>query len=134
MKRSQMIDEVIDSYAQNKERLDALDTVCKVQNAEIKAFLGDEKSYSTDNYKVSKSVQNRDTMDEELLCAKLSNFTECYDLGIIKVQEYVDMSALEDALYKKQLTPEMIEAIEKCRKHKEVVTLRVSKIKKEEEE
>jgi len=134
MKRSQMIDEVIDSYAQNKERLDALDTVCKVQNAEIKAFLGDEKSYSTDNYKVSKSVQNRDTMDEELLCAKLSNFAECYDLGIIKVQEYVDMSALEDALYKKQLTPEMIEVIEKCRKHKEVVTLRVSKIKKEEEE
>jgi hypothetical protein len=129
-----MIDEVIDSYAQNKERLDALDTVCKVQNAEIKAFLGDEKSYSTDNYKVSKSVQNRDTMDEELLCAKLSNFAECYDLGIIKVQEYVDMSALEDALYKKQLTPEMIEIIEKCRKHKEVVTLRVSKIKKEEEE
>lgn len=133
MKRNKNLDTIIDEYAQNKEQLDILDTVCKTQNAEIKAMLGNEKSYSTDNYKVSKSVQNRDTMDEELLCAKLSNFTECYDLGIIKVQEYVDMQALEDALYKKQLTKKMIEIIEKCRNHKEVVTLRVSKIKKEEE-
>ena len=133
MKRNKNLDTIIDEYAQNKEQLDILDTVCKTQNAEIKAMLGNEKSYSTDNYKVSKSIQNRDTMDEELLCAKLSNFTECYDLGIIKVQEYVDMQALEDALYKKQLTKEMIEVIEKCRNHKEVVTLRVSKIKKEEE-
>lgn len=133
MKRNKNLDTIIDEYAQNKEQLDILDTVCKTQNAKIKDMLGNEKSYSTDNYKVSKSVQNRDTMDEELLCAKLSNFTECYDLGIIKVQEYVDMQALEDALYKKQLTKEMIEVIEKCRNHKEVVTLRVSKIKKEEE-
>jgi len=127
------LDKLIPEYAQNKEQLDILDTVCKTQNAEIKSLMGDSKTYEAGDYKVSKSIQNRDTMDEDLLCAKLSNYSELYDIGVIKVKEYVDITALEDAIYKKQLTPEMLADIEKCRKHKEVVTLRVSKIKKEKE-
>ena len=127
------LDELIPAYAQNKEQLDILDSVCKEQNAEIKSLMGDSKTYEAGDYKVSKSIQNRDTMDEDMLCAKLSNYSELYDIGVIKVKEYVDITALEDAIYKKQLTPEMLADIEKCRKHKEVVTLRISKIKKEKE-
>ena len=128
------LDELVPSYAQNKEQLDYIKSICDDENKQIKKLMGDTTSYEAGGYKVTKSVQNRDSMDEELLCAKLSSFSEMYDLGIIKVQEYVDMSALEDAMYKKLLTPEMIDVINKCRTHKEIVTLRVSKVKKEVEE
>ena len=127
------LDELIPSYAKNKEQLDYIKSVCDDENKQIKDLLGDKKSYEAGGYKVTKSVQNRDTMDEELLCVKLSEFNLMYELGIIKVQEYVDMSALEDAMYKKLLTSDIISVIEKCRKHKEVVTLRVSKVKEKEE-
>ena len=134
VKEVNTLDILIPAYAEHKAQLDEIDTVCKAENKQIKELLGDRKSYETEDYKVSKSVQSRDTMDEDALAIRLADFPIAYELGIIKVKEYVDMSALEDAMYKKQLTPEMIQAIEKCRSHKEVVTLRLSKVKKEVEE
>lgn len=122
------LDELIPSYGENKERLDTLKGICDEENKEIKRLLGENKKYEAGGWKVSKSIQNRDSVDEDLLCAKLSNFPEMYELGVIKVKEYVDMSALEDAIYKKQVTQPMIEAIEKCRQHREVVTLRISRV------
>lgn len=130
---SSTLDELIPAYAQNKERLDVLDKVCKDENAEIKRLLGNKTTYEAGGYKVTKSVQNRDKMDEELLCAKLSAFSKAYDLGLIKIQEYVDMDALENAMYWNQLDKEMLAVIEKCREKKEVVTLRVTKVKEVDE-
>jgi hypothetical protein len=128
------LDELIPVYGSNKEKLDELDKVCKEENKQIKELLGDKSSHEADGWKVVKSVQNRDKMDEDLLCAKLSAFPEMYEAGIIKVQEYVDMTALEDAMYKNQLSKKMLEAVESCREHKEVVTLRVSRVKERDEE
>ena len=126
------LDELIPAYGDNKEKLDALDKVCKEENKQIKELLGDKTNYEANGWKVTKSVQNRDKIDEELLCVKLAEFPEMYEAGIIKVQEYVDMDALENAMYKNQLSKKMLEAIESCREHKEVVTLRVSRVKKGE--
>ena len=126
------LDTLIPAYGDNKEKLDALDKVCKEENKQIKELLGDETNYETNGWKVTKSVQNRDKIDEELLCVKLAKFPEMYEAGIIKVQEYVDMQALEDAMYKNQLSKEHIDIIQSCREHKEVVTLRVSRVKKGE--
>lgn len=126
------LDELIPSYGDNKERLDVLDKICKEENKQIKELLGDKTNYETSGWKVTKSVQNRDKIDEDLLCVKLSDFPEMYELGIIKVQEYVDMTALEDAMYKGQLNKKMLEVVEKCREHKEVVTLRISRVKEKE--
>ena len=128
------LDELIPVYGDNKEQLDALDKICKDENKQIKELLGDKTSYETGGWKVTKSVQNRDKIDEELLCVKLSEFPEMYEAGIIKVQEYVDMDALENAMYKNQLSKKMLEAVEKCREHKEVVTLRISRVKKGDDE
>jgi len=126
------LDELIPAYGDNKERLDVLDKICKEENKQIKELLGDKTNYEASGWKVTKSVQNRDKIDEELLCVKLSDFPEMYELGIIKVQEYVDMTALEDAMYKGQLNKKMLAVVEKCREHKEVVTLRISRVKEEE--
>ena len=131
-KATPTLDELIPAYGDNKERLDVLDKICKEENKQIKELLGDKTNYETSGWKVTKSVQNRDKIDEDLLCVKLSDFPEMYELGIIKVQEYVDMTALEDAMYKGQLNKKMIEVVEKCREHKEVVTLRISRVKEEE--
>ena len=126
------LDELIPTYGDNKERLDVLDKICKEENKQIKELLGDKTNYETSGWKVTKSVQNRDKIDEDLLCVKLSDFPEMYELGVIKVQEYVDMTALEDAMYKGQLNKKMLEVVEKCREHKEVVTLRISRVKEKE--
>ena len=131
-KATPTLDELIPAYGDNKERLDVLDKICKEENKQIKELLGDKTNYETSGWKVTKSVQNRDKIDEDLLCVKLSDFPEMYELGIIKVQEYVDMTALEDAMYKGQLNKKMLEVVEKCREHKEVVTLRISRVKEEE--
>jgi len=125
------LNELIPSYAENKEKLDAIDKVCKSKNAEIKKIMAKDHEYSVGDYTAKIIIKNKDTIDEELLCVKLSMFQEMYDLGIIKVQEYVDMQALEDAMYKKELTAEMLKEVEKCRNHKEVVELRVTKKKAE---
>lgn len=127
------LDELVPAYAENKERFDVLDKICKEENKEIKRLLGDKTSHEAGGYKVTKSVQHRDKMDEELLCAKLSAFPEAYDLGLIKIQEYVDMDALESAMYKNQLSKGMLAVVESCREKKEVVTLRVTKVKEVEE-
>lgn len=131
-KAGSTLDELIPAYGDNKERLDVLDKICKEENKQIKELLGDKTNYETSGWKVTKSVQNRDKIDEDLLCVKLSDFPEMYELGIIKVQEYVDMTALEDAMYKGQLNKKMLEVVEKCREHKEVVTLRISRVKEKE--
>ena len=105
----------------------------KDENKKIKELLGDKDHYKTSGWKVTKSVQDRSKMDEDLLYAKLSAFPEMYESGIIKVQEYVDVQALEDAMYKNQLSKKMLEEVNKCVEHKEVVTLRVSRIKESDE-
>ena len=131
-KATPTLDELIPVYGDNKERLDVLDKICKEENKQIKELLGDKTNYETSGWKVTKSVQNRDKIDEDLLCVKLSDFPEMYELGVIKVQEYVDMDALEDAMYKGQLNKKMLAVVEKCREHKEVVTLRISRVEEEE--
>ena len=127
------LDELVPSYGEHKESLDVLDKIVKDENKKIKELLGDKDHYKTSGWKVTKSVQNRDKMDEDLLCAKLSAFPEMYEAGIIRVQECVDMQALEDAMYKNQLSKKMLEAVESCREHKEVVTLRVTRVKESDE-
>ena len=127
------LDELVPSYGEHKESLDALDKVVKDENKKIKELLGDDNETERPQWKVTKSVQDRSKMDEDLLYAKLSAFPEMYEAGIIKVQEYVDVQALEDAMYKNQLSKKMLEEVNKCVEHKEVVTLRVSRIKESDD-
>jgi hypothetical protein len=45
----------------------------------------------------------------------------------IKTREYIDMEALENAIYQKELTPSVLADMDKCREVTTVVTLRCKK-------
>ena len=121
------LETLIPQYAEHKSDLDALDKVCKAENAEIKKIIG-EGTKEVAGYKATVSISQRESVDEELMLAKLAQYDIAYDLHIIKTKEYIDTDALEKAIYQKQLTQEILSDIDSCRKSTTVTTLRVTKM------
>ena len=134
-KESKSLDKLIPQFAEHKADADALKKICDTENAEIKKLMGNKNgTYEAGGYKASISVTDIETVDEELLCTKLAKHEDAYTLGIIKVKEYVDSKALESAIYKKELSAEILKDIDSCRSSKPRVTLRVTKIKEGEDD
>lgn len=130
------LDELVPRYGDEKTEMDRYKKLCDADNAEIKSIMSDLaiQHYTAGNYKVVRSVQERESMDEELLLSLLKDFPEVQIHNIIKTKEYVDFDALEAALYKDALPKEILLAIDKARTVKFVTTLKVSKVKKKETE
>lgn len=130
------LDELVPRYGDEKTEMDRYKKLCDADNAEIKSIMSDLaiQHYTAGNYKVTRSVQERESMDEELLLSLLKDFPEVQIHNIIKTKEYVDFDALEAALYKDALPKEILLAIDKARTIKYVTTLKVSKIKKKASE
>lgn len=130
------LDELVPRYGDEKTEMDRYKKLCDADNAEIKSIMSDLaiQHYTAGNYKVVRSVQERESMDEELLLSLLKDFPEVQIHNIIKTKEYVDFDALEAALYKDALPKEILLAIDKARTIKYVTTLKVSKIKKKASE
>lgn len=124
------LDTLIPQYAENKQLLDDYKKICEKENSEIKELIK-EGSYETNGYKATVTVQHRESFNEDKLLDVLQKDRIYRDLGIIKTKEYVDMDALESVIYRKMLSGKQLMDIDKCRNSKEVVTLKVSRIKKE---
>ena len=122
------LDSLIPRYAENKAMLDDYKKICDEENKKIKELM-DEGSYEANGYKATKSVQVRETMNEDKLLDVLQNISGSYENGLIKTKEYVDMDVLESMLYKGKIPKDILMQIDKCRETKEVVTLRISKVK-----
>lgn len=133
------LDELIPTYAENKAMLDDYKKICDSENKQIKELMS-EGSYEVGGYKATKSVSTRDDIKEDKILAKLSDdMRECFEVNnIIKTREYIDMDNLESLLYSlnnkkdiesKKIKDELIELLDNCTERKDVVTLRVSKIK-----
>lgn len=133
------LDELIPTYAENKAMLDDYKKICDSENKQIKELMN-EGSYEVGGYKATKSVSTRDDIKEDKILAKLSDdMRECFEVNnIIKTKEYIDMDNLESLLYSlnnkkdiesKKIKDELIELLDSCTERKDVVTLRVSKIK-----
>ena len=128
-KKAVSLDTLIPQYAENKAMLDDYKKICDTENKQIKDIM-DEGSYEAGGYKATKSVQVRESMNEDKLLDVMRNHREVAELnGIIKIKEYIDMDMLESAIYNKQIDKDMLMEIDKCRETKEVVTLRISKVK-----
>lgn len=129
MKEEQTLDALIPQYALNKNELDSYKKICDKENLMIKEMmysLGvDEKEAG--GYIAKRIVQKRENMNEELLLeiAHQHSIPE-----IIKTKEYIDYDVLEDAIYNGKISKDVIVEINKAREIKEVITLKVSKIKK----
>lgn len=128
------LDELVPRYGEEKSVMDRYKKLCDADNAEIKTIMTDLalQHYTAGDYKVVRAVQERESIDEDLLLTLLQNNPEpeIRLSGIIKTKEYVDFEALEMAIYKERLPKSVLLEIDKARTVKPVVTLRISKIKK----
>lgn len=129
------LDELVPRYGDEKTEMDRYKKLCDADNAEIKSIMSDLalQHYTAGKYKVTRSVQERESVDEDLLLSLLKPFPEVQVHSIIKTKEYVDFDALEAALYKEALPKEVLLEIDKARTVKLVTTLKVSKVKKKKE-
>lgn len=127
------LDTLIPRYASNKAELDNYKKICDRENAEIKAVMKDfvVQTYEAGGYRASYSVSQRESMNEEMLL----EIAHKYDISeIVKTREYIDFDALESAIYNGRISQEVLLEMDKAKEVKEVVTLRVTKSRKKENE
>lgn len=134
------LERLIPQYAQNKLELDSYKKLCDRENAKIKSIMKDFslQRYEAGGYKATYTLQQRESMSEDIL---LSLFTSvpgfvgiANECGIVKTKEYIDFDALEKSIYDGKFSDEMILELQKAKNVKEVVTLKVTKIKEKKDE
>ena len=124
-----ILDAVIPVYAENKMELDSYKKLVDRDNSLIKELMQEadltEKQVGGWVAKLTKS--NRESFNEDKLLeiAHNNNLDE-----IIKTKEYIDMDLLEDAIYNGKISEDILLEMGKAKEVKEVVTLKVSKVKK----
>lgn len=118
--------ELIPAYEKSKSIMDFYKKDSEELGNKIKNIMVAEKleNYTVGNLKASVKVSERNSFNEEALIAKLK---ELKIRGIIKKKEYVDMDALESAIYHEKINP--LE-LANCQIKKEIISLRLSTIKK----
>lgn len=119
------LQELIPHYQLNKSEMDSYKKIVDKDNKEIKEIMLSSQlsEFIVGNIKATCSVSVREDFIEEALIEKLKDMKV---KGVIKKKEYVDMDALENAIYNGELNAA---ALASCQEKKEVVTLRVTKIK-----
>lgn len=120
--QEQMLEEGIERFYGNKTEADSWKKLADKDNKLIKELMEDLKftDFEYKGIKAKRSVSERISFIDDALIEKLKelNMTD-----LIKTKEFVDLGALETAIYKGDLDPkELI----KCQEVKEVVTLRVT--------
>ena len=123
------LDELIPKYALNKSEFDSYKKLCDAENAQIKEIMLSEniEEATSGGYTAKVVVQNRESMNEE----KLLEIAHHHGISeIIKTKEYIDFDALENAIYKGLIKQEIILEMDNAKEVKEVVTLRITKVKK----
>lgn len=120
------LDDMINSYAQNKESLDNYKNLCDEQNNWIKEMFAkaDIDEYTTLKGLTAKvSISKKENFIDNLLINKLK---ELGALSAIKTIEVVDYDELENLIYNNKLDASQLND---CKTVKEIATLRVSKKK-----
>lgn len=125
------LDELIPQYALNKSEMDSYKKLCDKENAQIKSIMQNfgMPTYNVGDYKASYIISKRESMNED----KLLEIAHFYGIPeIVKTKEYIDFDALENAIYNGKISDDVLLEMDKAKEVKEVVTLRVTKIKKQE--
>ena len=127
------LDALIPQYAENKSEMDSYKKICDKENAQIKSIMKDfvVDKYEAGGYRASYSVSTRETMNEEMLLEIAHNHGIP---EIVKTKEYIDFDILEKAIYDGKISEEILLEMDKAKEVKEVVTLRVTKIKEKRQE
>ncbi len=120
------LSQLLPVYEANKSEMDSYKKLVDKDNKEIKSIMlgAGLREFVVDDIKASCSISEREDFIEEALIAKLKKMKVP---GIVKKKEYVDMDALENAIYNGKIDAA---ALADCQTKKEVVTLRVNKLKR----
>lgn len=117
--------ELVRLFYEDKQQLDNYKKSTDEYNKDIKEIMGqlDLNEFESDDLVAKIGVQNRESFNEDKLIDKLKSLNVS---GVIKTKEYVDMDALENAIYN-----ELIDASEltSCKEVKTITNLKVSKKK-----
>ena len=121
--------ELIERYGLNKSEFDSYKELCDKENKEIKTMMSEEnlKNYESEHYKVSYSVSERTTFDEDKMISVIKSYNLPESLGLIKTREYIDEDALEASIYSGLIPDDVLEKIKGCMTTKEVETIRLTK-------
>ena len=117
------LDGLIEVFYDHKKELDKYKKTTDEYNKQIKSELNKlgTTEFVTESGLVAKlAIQNRESFNEDLLIAKLK---ELQVNEVIKTKEYVDMDALEDAIYNGKLNAS---ELSNCKIIKTVETLKVT--------
>ena len=131
------LENLIPQYATNKSEMEYYKKICDGENAQIKRLMSelDLEEYLTEKYKVTKTVQHRQKLNEDILLDMFLNDSALADAAkkykIVRTKSYVDMEALEKAIYDEGFSSDELLLLNKAMESKEIVSLRISKIKKE---
>jgi len=131
-------DELVENYGKLDEQIKDLKKALDADKESIKnelVSMGEDK-WTAGGYTVQRVVSERETLNEEKLLPILKHhWTALHgsmECPFIKTKEYIDMDALENAIYSKELTPNVLADMEKCREVTTVVSLKCKKAKTEE--
>ena len=126
------LNELIEQYATNKSELETIKKVVDKQNLLIKDIMLKQKldTHIAGQYRATVSVSNRVSMNEEMLLQIAHHFGIP---EIVKTKEYIDYDVLEKAIYEGKISEDVLLEMDKAKESKEVVTLKVTKIKKKED-
>jgi len=123
------LDSLIPQYAANKREKDSYEKICAAENAQIKSIMQNYvvQHYEAGGYRANYTIQQRETVNEEMLIDILKRNGECE--GIIKTKEYIDFDALENAIYHNRIPEDILTQMAEATEVKEIPTLKVTKIK-----
>lgn len=124
------LETLVPQFKTHKTDADALSKIVKAENEEIKKLMTAyelPEFSSEDGTRVTCSVSCRENFDEEALLAKIKSLKLPKECKVIRRKEYVDMEALESAIYHGLIPAAELAS---CQTRTEIVTLRIAGGKK----
>ena len=130
---NQTLDQLIPQFGEKNETVKSLKKELDSIGTTIKEIMRDGiDKYPAGDFIATYVVKVSNGMDEEYLLSQLQSekLRKTADsLGLIKTKEYVDMDALENAIYHGKLDEETLDIIRSAQTTKEIPTLTVKKVK-----
>ena len=120
------LQELVSHYYLNKNEADSYKKIAEKDNAAIKEIMLQEhlpEITTADGIKATCSISEKESFVEDALIEKIKSLGV---KGIVKKKEYVDMEALENAIYNGKLNAAELAS---CQEKKQIVTLRVGRAK-----
>lgn len=137
MTMTELLDELIPKYGEDKASLDSIKKVCDEENRSIKTLITTlpevsegKWEHESQGYRVVVNTTKKQSFNEDKLLEILQNSNLNID-GLIKTKEYVDMDVLEDAMYKQLLDHDTMMEIDSCREVKKTQVLTIKKLKED---